>query len=58
MLISEIDELVAQLGKEQFDDDAKKEIFKFAMNSPNKFYNFKLYKPLRSVSSPRRSALQ
>ena len=123
MLISEIDELVAQLGQEQFDDDAKKEycdaqfdqardhkisnletliddlkesidtlksdierlvghvseateshkaeyveyvdelmrntaakeILKFAMNRPNKFYNSKLYKPLRSVSSPRRS---
>ena len=123
-MISEIDELVAQLGQEQFDDDAKKEycdaqldqaldhkisnletliddpkesidmpkskierlvrqvseatesrkvdhfehvnelvgntaakeILKFAMNCPNKFYNSKLYKPLRSVSSPRKSA--
>ena len=55
MLISKLDEFEAQLGKEQFDDDAKKEIFKFAMKRPNKFYNSKLYKPLRSVSSPRRS---
>ena len=123
MLIPEINELVAQSGKEQFDDDAKKEysdaqldraldhkisnlesliddlkesidtlkseierlvrqvseatesrkvdhfehvnelvgntaakeILKFAMNCPNKFYNSKLYKSLRSVSSPRRS---
>ena len=46
MLISELDELAAQLGKEQFDDDAKKEIFKFVMNRPNKFYNSKWYKPL------------
>ena len=122
-MISEIDELVAQLGQEQFDDNAKKEygdarldqaldhnisnletliddlkesidmlkskierlvrqvseatesrkvdhfehvnefvgntaakeILKFAMNCPNKFYNSKLCKSLRSVSSPRRS---
>ena len=126
MLISEIDELVAQLGQDQFDDNVKKEygdarldqaldhkisnletliddlkesidmlkskierlvrqvseatesrkadhfehvnelvgntaakeILKFAMNRPNKFYNSKLYKPLRSVSSMRRSASQ
>ena len=122
-MISEIDELVAQLGQDQFDDNAKKEygnarldqaldhkisnletliddlkesidmlkskierlvmqvseatesrkvdhfehvnglvgntaakeILKFAMNSPNKFCNSKLHKPLRSVSSPMRS---
>ena len=56
MLISELDELAAQLGKEQFDDDAKKEIFKLATNLLDKFYDPKLYKPLRSVSSPRKSA--